>query len=136
MRRLYLVTITLLLLLSFQLTATAAPRDAKKNGSAAQSSGPSGAVTQNIARLPLVFEPYQQQSRTPADFLARAAGYDIALTSAGARLGLPGAQLRLELLGSDRDARGEALDRQTGVHNYIIGRDARNWRTGIPTYLR
>jgi hypothetical protein len=136
MRRLCLVVVSLLLLLSLQLTATTSATASKGKSSPPQSSKAASAVRQNIARMPMVFEPYQQQSRTQADYLARAAGYQIALTSAGARLALPGAEMRLELLGADRDARGEALERQTGVHNYIIGRDARNWRTGIPTYLR
>jgi len=44
--------------------------------------------------------------------------------------------LRLTLTGADQRARAVGLDRLPGVANYILGRDPRRWRTGVPTYAR
>jgi len=40
----------------------------------------------------------------------------------------------LRLVGAAPHARLVALRRLPGVVNYLIGRDARRWRTGVPTY--
>ena len=85
--------------------------------------------------LPLAFEPNQGQAPAEVRYVARTAEYSVWISSdaiavqsasAGAfRMRFPGASRRVHL---------EALDRLAGTSNYILGRDPRNWHTGIPTF--
>jgi len=116
-------------------------------------------VARAYAALPLAFEPNRGQAHAGIDFVARGGGYAVSLGAAGmairlsphprplresslwglatgARQAGEGPVLRFTLTGADRRARAVRLDRLPGVVNYILGRDPRRWRTGVPTYAR
>ena len=44
--------------------------------------------------------------------------------------------LRMKLLGANRQARIEGLDRLPGISNYFLGNDPAKWQTGVPNYGR
>src|SRR5947209_16402947 len=127
MRRVCLVTASLLLLLSLQLTATT-------------SATPSASATAaQLAKLPLAFEQNQGQAPASAGFLARGVGYTIALSANGSA----------ELLLRSQDGRAQAIhvdllnavtQNGTGTDqletrvNYLHGNDASKWVTNISTY--
>ncbi len=116
-------------------------------------------LAQLAQQQPLSFE----RAHGPVSFQARGAGYRLGLTESGAWLELratasdsdhrarraarranytkpptlPRATvLRLELPGAQPHPRLEALDALPGVSNYLLGADARHWRTGVPRYAR
>lgn len=90
--------------------------------------------------LPLRFEANQGQAPPGVKYLARGAGYLFSFDSAGATMALKGpaglARIRYRFLHAAADARIEAAEPQSGASNYFIGRDSRNWRTGVPAYSR
>ncbi|MBI1321131.1 MAG: DUF5011 domain-containing protein [Candidatus Hydrogenedens sp.] len=86
--------------------------------------------------LPLVFEPNQGQAPAGTDFIARGTGYTLTLSEGGATLASPGGVLRLNLEGANADPLPSGVDPLPGRVNYIKGRDASQWRFGIPTFER
>lgn len=93
------------------------------------------AAVSAAARLPVAFEPNRGQEPGGAEFLARGAGYRVALSSGRAEVAARGARAVLALTGA-RPARGEAEDRLPGVANYLRGWDASRAINGIPTFAR
>jgi hypothetical protein len=88
-------------------------------------------------RLPLSFEPNQGQTDSRVKFLVRASGYTLFMTAQEAVfVGREGSVERMKLLGSNRNARVEPLEKQPGISNYFIGNDPSKWRTNIPNYGR
>ncbi|HXH51331.1 MAG TPA: SBBP repeat-containing protein [Terriglobia bacterium] len=92
-------------------------------------------------RIPLSFEPNQGQTDSRVSFMARGFGYALFLTPHEAVLKLKapaGKQtpiVRMKLEGSSPEGRRLAgLDELPGRSNYLLGRDASKWHTGIPTY--
>ena len=105
------------------------------------------------------FEANAGQTDTEVKFLARGPGYHVFLTSTQAVLSLvtssvskaeklatrrgerePGdeapqrADLRMTLLGANRQPRMEGVERLPGIANYFIGNDPKQWHTEIPTF--
>lgn len=123
-----------------------------------QSSVRTAAVLQGLKGLPLSFEPNVGQSDSEAKYLARGAGYVTFLTARKAVLELraptmkakkptqPASALKaksvevtalsMELEGANSTTRLVAEDKLPGVSNYLIGRNASDWRTDIPNYRR
>ena len=66
-------------------------------------------------------------------YAALGAGYELAATDAGLELAL-GGQPRAHRLRGRRRRSPAAGGRLPGVANYLLGRDQRRWRTGVPTY--
>ena len=95
-----------------------------------------------LVSVPLSFEPNQGQLASPVQFLARGSGYAVFLTPGKVVLNLDRQQpvsdaagtLRMSLIGANPNSSAVGLARQSGVVNYIIGNDPKNWRSGIPTY--
>jgi hypothetical protein len=129
MRRVCLVIVLSLLVLTLPLTATT-----KTTTTTAQAF-----VARNYSQLPLAFEQNQGQAPTSAGFLARGAGYVIALTQDGSA----------EMLLRSKDGRAQAIhvhllnaatqkgagaDQLETRVNYLHGNDASKWVTNIPTY--
>jgi hypothetical protein len=113
---------------------------------------------------PLVFEPNLGQAPVQVSWSARGSGYQLYLTSTGASIvmaeplaapraatssfpGKPGTQpaglfkarvsvIGMTLAGSHSWSRVEGLEPTGGVSNYLIGKDTRDWRSGIPQYAR
>lgn len=101
---------------------------------------PRGPSAGAYERLPLAFEPNQGQAPAGARFLARGGGYTIVLRDGGAELLLGtskerAAAIRLELLGARPASAATAEPLETRV-NYLKGKDARRWVTGVPTFGR
>lgn len=106
-----------------------------------------------MAGLPLMFEPNQGQGNldaadTRAKFVARGAGYMLALGNQGAILSLsaktsskPAAQTRTEafqmrLADANRNAALSGADLLPGKTNYLIGNDPAKWKRNIPQFAR
>jgi hypothetical protein len=113
---------------------------------------------------PLVFEPNRGQAPAQVSWTARGPGYQLYLTSTGASIvmaeplgasptttaslaGRPGTQppglfkarvsiMGMTLAGSHSWSAVEGLQPSGGVSNYLIGKDPKDWRSGIPQYGR
>ena len=89
------------------------------------------------AKLPLSFESNQGQTDASVKFLARASGYTLFVTEDEAVFaGRDGSVERMKLIGANRKARVELLDKQPGISNYFIGNDPSKWRTNVSNYGR
>ncbi|MBL8231025.1 MAG: SBBP repeat-containing protein [Bryobacterales bacterium] len=94
----------------------------------------------SFARIPLSFEANHGQAGPNVRFLSQGKGYRLQLGEGEARLSVkrPGmdssAVVTMRLPGSLPGAALRAEDKQPGVSNYFLGRDPRNWRTGVPHY--
>jgi hypothetical protein len=111
-------------------------------------------------KLPLQFEENKGQADPAVQFISRGAGYTLFLTANEAVFVLthqkpsttglaqrsPYSQrpaeralnfssvLRMKLSGSNAVPQAKGTTQLPGTVNYFIGRDAAQWRTGIPTY--
>ena len=102
-------------------------------------------VRQIYGQLPLSFEANEGQTDPRVKFFSRGNGYSLFLTSDEAVLALRAAApratsgasqavLRMTLVGANPSARVAGLDELPGKSHYFAGRDARQWRTNVPTY--
>src|SRR5258708_3163556 len=92
-------------------------------------------VSALTAQLP--FEPNQGQTDPTVKFLPRLPGYTLFVTADEAVFaGRDGSVERMKLVGANRKARVEPLDKQPGISNYFIGNDPSKWQTNIPNYGR
>jgi hypothetical protein len=78
----------------------------------------------NLARVPLSFEPGVRNS----EFVAHAGGLSVVLTPAGTFIG----QGRMRLIGARGSAHAQPEELLAGYSNYLVDRDPRKWRTGVP----
>jgi Calx-beta domain/Beta-propeller repeat len=114
-------------------------------------------------RLPLSFEANQGQADPHVDFVARAPGYSVFLSSDGATLAFPAHQqlafpahqqkdktveeqyagsaphggvslVRMGFLNGNPTARARALGELPGKSNYFLGKFGANWRSGVSTF--
>lgn len=124
----------------------------------ASSSAPSGSGTaaptgpavsrpslrRDRGRQPLAFEPNRGQvSSAQVQFLARGPGYTTFLTPNEMVLTLrrpvtPAVRsvLRVQLVGANPQARAVGTDPLRGLTNYYVGRDPRQWLSGVPQFGR
>ena len=111
------------------------------------------------ATLPMQFEANAGQTDGNVKFLARGPGYQVFLTSTQAVLSLvtstaskaeklaarrgesqpveaaaQRADLRMSLIGANRQPQIEGAERLPGIANYFIGNDPKQWHTSIPTF--
>jgi len=112
------------------------------------------------ASIPLQFEENRGQTDPNVQFISRGAGYTLFLTAneavfvlthqkpattglvqrspysqrAAERPSTLSSVLRMKLSGSNAVPQAKGATRLPGTVNYFIGRDATQWRTGIPTY--
>ncbi len=94
---------------------------------------------QNVASLgslPLWFE-----TGAPGNFIAHASGAEFAITPGGAEFALTKtggqtADCRMQFLGANTAARITGASRLGGTVNYLLGGDAGQWRTGVPTFAQ
>jgi hypothetical protein len=91
-------------------------------------------VEAQLIRLPLAFEPTAAGSSV--DFVARGAGYGLALEPTMVRLALRGVDtpLALRFLAANETAAGAGEAMLPGTVNYFLGNDPARWRTGVPTF--
>ena len=116
-------------------------------------------IAQQLAGLPLSFEPNQGQSSAATKFMAHGNGFSIFLTGDETVLALPGKKeqrqavlpissqlirpedaapvelLRMKLIGANNSASLSGIDQLPGWSNYFIG-PPDQWRTGVPTFRR
>ena len=106
--------------------------------------------TAKFLHAPLSFEPNQGQAAAPVQFLSRGSGYAVFLAPGKVVLNLerqrrdgghahgaaPGDSLRMSLVGANEKASATGLACQSGVVNYFLGNDPKQWRVNIPTYGR
>ncbi len=110
----------------------------------AETTGSHAPVSTALSRLPLSFEANRGQWEGGTDFVARGAGYSLALTATEARFALQPNQtgsegkaphsLRMQLKGANAAAQPRGLDELPGRSNYLVGRDAARWRTDIAQF--
>jgi hypothetical protein len=117
-------------------------------------------LVQNYDRLPLSFEANQGQADAQVKFLSRGSGYSVYLTDRAAILALhkpagpaPGISatgsksgalthryrtddIRMEIVGANRDRQVAGTEQLPGYVNYFIGQDPAQWRRNVPTYAR
>ena len=103
---------------------------------------------ESYGRLPLRFEPNQGQTDRQVRFLARGHGHGLFLTPTEAVLTLrervadterraaSTATVRMKIAGGHRSPSMEGLDLLPGRSAYLIGRNRRTWKRGIPAYGR
>ncbi|MGE0131653.1 MAG: SBBP repeat-containing protein [Blastocatellales bacterium] len=111
-------------------------------------------IKEVYGRLPLGFETDPASS----GFIARGHGYKLSLSANRIRLAVAApeprsrrdlilhepdapektelAELSMEFIGGDRQARMEGLDALPGERNYLIGRDPAKWRKGVRSYSK
>ncbi|HEX8147525.1 MAG TPA: SBBP repeat-containing protein [Pyrinomonadaceae bacterium] len=134
------------LLAALALSQTLMPAgsaEARRAPSAGQG-GESARLSEGYGKLPLRFEANRGQAGGAVKFLARGSGYTLFLAEAGAVLRLSAAggggevkrsgALRLTLEGSNRRPPVSGLGELPGRSNYLVGADARAWRTGVPAF--
>jgi hypothetical protein len=120
---------------------------------------PSIATVKNqYGKLPLSFEPNVGQSGASVQYIARANGYSLFLSSKetafllkadssatqqGTKKVSPevsrferGSWLRLQFLHSSPNALMSPAEEQVGKINYLIGNDPKSWHVNIPTYAK
>ncbi|HEX8499540.1 MAG TPA: SBBP repeat-containing protein [Pyrinomonadaceae bacterium] len=122
---------------------TSGRRQPAPTAPAAPAAAPGAQAREAYGRLPLSFEANRGQADAPVNFLARGAGYTLALSPNAATFVLyagrgeaPPASLRMTLEGADPAATAEGADELEGRANYFIGNDPSKWRTGVPTFAR
>jgi hypothetical protein len=104
-------------------------------------------LNEKYAQLPLSFEANVGQVDPRVDFVSRGSGYTLFLTPREAVLSLrapsltgdgrnAAAVLRLKFVGSEAKPRVVPQEELPGKVNYLIGKDAKRWRTGVSTYAK
>lgn len=97
-----------------------------------------------LTALPLAFEPNRGQAGAAAQFLARGAGYGIALRPGAVSLSVleqTGKQSRersfdLQFKGASQTSTPRPVDELPGKVNYLVGKDRSRWHTDLPTFAR
>jgi hypothetical protein len=141
------------LLISSALATSAALAAQTQEKSLKRSVVPVRAI-EAFANVPLSFEPNQGQTEGEVKFLSRGAGHTLFLTQAKAVLlvarfkGSPleknwnteprisGTVLGMSFIGASRKPQVLGEEELPGKVNYLVGSNARTWRTNIPTYAR
>lgn len=114
----------------------AAPAGTRTSARASET-GVSGAPsTASPATLPLRFERNDGQTDRRVSFLTRAGGSTVFLEPACATFAVPGAAVRMRLVGAHAAATVAGAEELPGRVNYLIGRDSSKWTTDVPTYAR
>ncbi|HWS86861.1 MAG TPA: FG-GAP-like repeat-containing protein [Pyrinomonadaceae bacterium] len=136
----------LLAALSLSQTSTPAGSAEARRTNAPERGGQGPRLAEGYGQLPLWFEANRGQTDGSVKFLARGSGYTLFLTERGAvlRLRAKAAEgeerrsgtLRLVMEGASRSPKVEGHDPLPGRSNYLRGREARGWRTGVPTFGR
>lgn len=93
--------------------------------------------------LPLCFEANQGQFDSRVRFVSRGRAQTLMLTQSDAVLVLrhdgqdtPRSIVRMRLVGGNPTPIVSGMDRHAGATHYMIGKNPRAWRLGVPTYAR
>ena len=97
-------------------------------------------MSAGFVRLPLAFEPNEGQADSATKFISRGRGYTLLLNGDEAVLLLRRSSatdlVQMKLIGGNRAAEVNGLDKLPGASNYFIGKDPRNWRASVPNYAK
>lgn len=107
-------------------------------------------VAGKLASLPLRFEENRGQTAAEVRFLSRGPGYTLFLTEKEAVLSIretrksanenaPNSSsnvLRMKLAGASTTTHLRGEQQQAGKSHYFLGKDPKQWRSGIPHYTR
>ncbi|MGA8939800.1 MAG: choice-of-anchor D domain-containing protein [Acidobacteriaceae bacterium] len=112
-----------------------------QDASAARATAAEQTAQKMFNGLPLLFEKNAGQSDPNVDYVTRANGFDIFLTSQQAVLvghtsGKRSYALQMRWLGSNASPAVTGQDQATARSNYFIGDDSSKWHTGIANYAR
>ncbi|MGH2678633.1 MAG: hypothetical protein ACRDHB_09775, partial [Actinomycetota bacterium] len=88
---------------------------------------------EGLPSLPLSFESNLGQTDPGIRFLARGAGYDVALTEGGAVFALGEAAVEMDLVGASLSS-PRGVEPLPGTVNYLLSDDPSAWTTGVPTF--
>ena len=88
----------------------------------------------DLTKLPLAFEPNRGQADAREQYLARGAGYTIALRPGGAAIATRQDTVQLQFVGAKGLSRPVSEQPLTGKVNYLLGRDRKKWHTDVPTF--
>jgi uncharacterized protein (TIGR03437 family) len=91
-------------------------------------------IQESFGRLPMRFEAHAGKGAGNARFLARGAGYSLALGARGVTLTLKDAALSMRFVGARTSLSMEGLDPLEGASNYFTGRDPKQWRRGVRAF--
>jgi beta-propeller repeat-containing protein len=120
--------------------ATAGIDRAKPGSSGAPDSA--ARIREAYGKLPLAFEQNRGQASAATNFQARGAGYTLSLSATEATFLMArgpdesSTVLRMNLFAANPAAAVEGLNELEGKVNYLIGNDAAQWRTNVPTFGR
>ena len=96
--------------------------------------------TSSYGKAPLAFERNAGQTATQVKYLSRGKDYSLFLTPNEATFALrknkEGAVVKMQLLGSNPNAKETAFGKLPGTTNYFIGKDKSQWRTGVANYSK
>ena len=87
------------------------------------------------APLPCDFEENDGQTAAEVDYLARCSGYVAFLTKGDAVIRTPRDAFRVHVVGGHATQPAASIERP-GRSNYLVGDDAKRWRTGIARFGR
>jgi hypothetical protein len=97
-------------------------------------------ISAGFVGLPLAFEPNEGQADPATKFISRGRGYTLMLDGDEAVLLLRRSSatdlVQMKLIGGNRAADVNGLDRLPGTSNYFIGKDPRTWRANVPNYAK
>jgi hypothetical protein len=105
--------------------------------------GQANQVPIDYGKLPLRFEPNDGQIDARVHYLARAKRYTVFLTSDAAVLSArsvhgtvddQGAVVRMRFLGANPAPAMQGTKRLSSYSNYFVGKNSKEWRTGVPNY--
>ena len=116
-------------------SSSAAPATPRRTGGTPAQA----AIENSYLRLPLRFERRAGDGVDANAFVARGIGYGVYLSAGGATIVLGNretgtAAISMVLAGGRADASASPQRELPGRSNHLIGRDARQWRTGVVSY--
>ncbi|MET0650330.1 MAG: SBBP repeat-containing protein, partial [Pyrinomonadaceae bacterium] len=135
-----------MLLAALSLSQTLTPAGSAESRPVPDRVGGAARPSEGYGKLPLRFEANRGQTSGRVKFLARGSGYTLFLAETGAvlrlRAAVPGGEegartsgtLRLTLEGANRRPVISGHGELPGRSNYLVGRDARAWRTDVPAF--
>ena len=91
-----------------------------------------------VSKLPLYFEPNRGQTDPSVSYLANIGDTRLFITRDAIVFAPSGRApiIRMRTLNALRTAKDQPIERLPGVSNYLIGKDASHWITGVPQFAK
>ena len=94
------------------------------------------ALQENFGKIPLYFEKNEGQAGDEIDFISRGQGYGFYISPTLSHFVLGEDQLTMAIKGGNEKSEGQSLEKLPGKINYFVGKDSKDWKTGISTYAK